>query len=188
MKRLSPRASRWLLLGWIVTSFLVSGLTNRAALATGWLLALVIFHAGSRSALRRMLLTAAPVTAFFVLASLAFDFFLLHRPPPYPAYAGIFLRATLATFLAFSVLARVDLLGALSPWATPTRLLVITLAQIHALRILVKESRLGLRSRLPRKPSTLDMIRGGGAISASLFSLSARNARDIGDALRSRGF
>ena len=188
MKRLSPRASRWLLLGWFVTSFAVSGITYRPALVGCWLLSLVIFHTGSRSALRRTLLSAAPVTAFFVLASLAFDLLLLRRPPPYPAYAGIFLRATLATYLAFSVITRADLLGALSPWATPTRLLVITLAQIHALRIVVKESRLGLRSRLPRKPSTLDMIRSGGAISTSLFSLSARNARDIGDAMRSRGF
>jgi cobalt/nickel transport system permease protein len=188
MKRLGPRASRRLLLAWVLGSFLLSAVTQLPALLVGWGVALLVFRRGARAVLRRTLLTAATLTACFVLASLAFDLLLLRRPPPFQAYAGIFLRATLATFLAFAVIARVDLLGALSPWPTPTRLLVITLAQIHALRTLVKESRLGLRSRMPRKPGTRDVLQSGGAVSAAMFSLAERNGREISEAMRSRGF
>ena len=90
--------------------------------------------------------------------------------------------------MTFGVLARVDLFRALEHWPTLTRLLVVTLAQIHALRLLATESRLGLRSRMPRKPGTVDVLRGAGGVTGALFSLSMRNARDISDAMRSRGF
>ena len=98
------------------------------------------------------------------------------------------LRATLVAFVTFSVLSRVDLLRATAPFPTLSRLLVLSLAQIHALRLLATESAQGLRSRLPRRPRTRDAVRGSGAITVALLSLSARNARDVGDALRSRGF
>ncbi|HSN92572.1 MAG TPA: hypothetical protein VLS93_15180, partial [Anaeromyxobacteraceae bacterium] len=62
------------------------------------------------------------------------------------------------------------------------------LAQIHALRLLATESLLGLRSRLPRRPRTLDVVRGAGGITGAVVALAARNARDISDAMRSRGF
>ena len=64
----------------------------------------------------------------------------------------------------------------------------MTLAQIHALRLLATESRQGLRSRMPRRPGLLELLRGVSGITAALFTLSARNARDISDAMRSRGF
>jgi cobalt/nickel transport system permease protein len=98
------------------------------------------------------------------------------------------LRAAVIAFATFSVLARVDLLGALAPFPTATRLLVLTLAQIHALRLLATESWQGLRSRLLRRPGTLDVVRGSGGITAALLTLSIRNARDVSDAMRSRGF
>jgi cobalt/nickel transport system permease protein len=41
---------------------------------------------------------------------------------------------------------------------------------------------------MPRQPGLLDLIRGASGITAALFALSARNARDIADAMRSRGF
>jgi cobalt/nickel transport system permease protein len=69
-----------------------------------------------------------------------------------------------------------------------TRLLVIILGQIHALRLLVTESLLGLRSRLPRKPGALDVVRSAGGVTATLLTLASKNARDISDAMRSRGF
>jgi cobalt/nickel transport system permease protein len=34
----------------------------------------------------------------------------------------------------------------------------------------------------------LDILRGAGGITGALFTLSSRNARDISDAMRSRGF
>jgi len=79
-------------------------------------------------------------------------------------------------------------MGALAPWPTLSRLLVVTLAQIHSLRLLARESWLGLRSRLPRKPSAIDGLRNAGGVTATMLTLSARNARDVSDALRSRGF
>jgi cobalt/nickel transport system permease protein len=64
----------------------------------------------------------------------------------------------------------------------------LALAQIHALRLLATESALGLRSRMPRKPGAVDLVRGAGGITGALFGLATRNARDISDAMRSRGF
>ena len=91
-------------------------------------------------------------------------------------------------FVTFSVLRRVELLRALAPFPTASRLLVLSLAQVHALRLLATESALGLRSRLPSRPRTRDVLRGSGAITVALLTLSTRNARDVGDAMRSRGF
>jgi len=108
-------------------------------------------------------------------------------PPPEP-FAALALRTAVIGFASFSVLDRVDLMRALAPFPTLSRLLVVTLAQIHALRLVATESRQGLASRMPRKPGVLDLVRGAGGITAALFTLSARNARDIADAMRSRGF
>jgi len=133
-------------------------------------------------------LSVVPLTVFLVGASWAYTALLLRQPPPWQAYAALGLRATLIAFLTFAVLAKVDLLGALAPWPTLSRLLVVTLAQIHALRLLARESWLGLQSRLPRKPSARDGLRNAGGVTATMLTLAARNARDITDALRSRGF
>jgi cobalt/nickel transport system permease protein len=109
-------------------------------------------------------------------------------PSPWAALAALNLRAALLSFLAFAVLARVSVLHALEPWPTATRLLVVALAQAHALRLLATDALLGLRSRLPRRPRTGEVIRGAGTITGTLLVLSARNAREVGDALRARGF
>jgi len=82
----------------------------------------------------------------------------------------------------------VRLLRALGPFPVLSRLLVVTLAQIHALRLIVTESKDGLRSRMPRRPGALDVVKSAGGITATLLMLSVRNARDISDAMRSRGF
>ena len=91
-------------------------------------------------------------------------------------------------FLTFSVLDRINLFEALAPFPALSRLLVVTLAQIHALRLLSTESLQGYRSRMPRRPSALELLRGASGITAALFCLSTRNARDVSDAIRSRGF
>jgi cobalt/nickel transport system permease protein len=103
-------------------------------------------------------------------------------------FAGLVLRAGVIGLVTFSILERVDLLRALAPSPALSRLLVVTLAQIHALRLLATESREGLRSRMVRKPGVLDVVRGAGAVTGALVTLSARNAREISDAMRSRGF
>lgn len=188
MNRLKARASRWLILGWLGTSYACSGITHLPTLLGLWLLAVFIFYRQARTAARKTILSAVPITISLILASALWVRLLQNQPLPWPAYAGLALRSTLITFLGFAVLARVNLLDALEPFPMLTRLLVIVLAQIQALRRLITESRLGLTSRLPRKANSKDMVQSGGAITASLFSLSTRNAQDIADALRSRGF
>jgi cobalt/nickel transport system permease protein len=109
------------------------------------------------------------------------------RPDPEP-FAALALRTTTIAFLTFAVLDRADLFRTFEPWPTLTRLLVVTLAQIHALRLLATDSLQGLRSRLVRRPGPRDVVRSAGGVTAAMFTLSARNARDISDAMRSRGF
>jgi cobalt/nickel transport system permease protein len=182
------KRERVLLLVWFVACFAFSAITD-----VRWLLGLLLavgllFWRQAGRAARRTLFSAVPVTLMIIGASWAWTGLVLRQRPDGYAYAALGLRTTLIAFTSFSVLARVDLLAALAPWPTLLRLLVITLGQIHALRLLVTESWLGLRSRLPRRPRALDTLRGAGGISATLFILAHRNARDITDAMRSRGF
>jgi cobalt/nickel transport system permease protein len=135
-----------------------------------------------------VLRSVVPLTVGLSLASWAWLRLVAPRPPELGPFLALGIRTVLVAFLTFAVLERVDLFRALAPWPTATRLLSVTLAQIHALRLLATESLLGLRSRLPRRPRTLDVIRGAGGITGAVFTLSARNARDTSDAMRSRGF
>jgi energy-coupling factor transporter transmembrane protein EcfT len=41
---------------------------------------------------------------------------------------------------------------------------------------------------MARRPGAGDFIRNAGGVTATLLSLSTRNARDAADAMRSRGF
>ncbi len=129
-----------------------------------------------------------PLSLGACAAGLAFDRLAGRPAAGFGPLLALNLRGVLLAFLALAVLARADVLRALAPWPWATRLLVVTLAQVHALRLLVRESRLGLRSRLPRRPRTREVVRGAGAITGTLLVLSGRNARDVADALRARGF
>jgi cobalt/nickel transport system permease protein len=182
-----PRRDRVLLGAWLVAVFAVSAMTAPGTLAASSLLALAVFHRGASQALLRVARSVGPITAGLSLASVLW-LRLLHGTWPAAApFTALALRAALIAFLTFSILARVSLPGALAPWPTLSRLLAVTLAQIHALRLIATESLLGLRSRLVRKPRALDVLRGAGGITATLFTLSMRNARDVSDAMRSRG-
>jgi len=187
MKR-DPRRSRILLLAWVVACFALSAVANLAVLAGAILAVAVLLPRQAPRAAWRALLTATPVTLAFLSFAWAYAHFITHAPPDLHAYAALALRAIALAFGTFAVLGAVDLLGALAPWPTLSRLLVLTLAQIHALRLLARESWLGLQSRLPRKPSARDGLRNAGGVTATLLTLSSRNAREISDALRSRGF
>ncbi len=182
-----PRRSQALLAAWVVAAFAVSATTDLRILGGAWAAALVLLHRGAGRALRRTLLVAAPFGFGLPAISWAWLAWRGGAPPAAP-FLALSARATLVAFLTFSVLARADLLRALAPFPAASRILVVCLAQVHALRMLVAESGLGLRSRLPRRPRTGDVLRGSGAITATLLSLSVRNARDVADALRSRGF
>jgi cobalt/nickel transport system permease protein len=186
--RLDARKSRLVLLAWFVACFVFSALSNLALLAGALACVAILLPRQAPHAARRALVTVVPISLAILLLTLAHAHFVLHTEPDLRAYAALALRASLIAFLTFAVLGRVDLLGALSPWPTLARLLVVALAQIHALRLLALESWFGLKSRLPRKPTALDGLRNAGGVTATLLTLSARNARDIADALRSRGF
>jgi cobalt/nickel transport system permease protein len=183
-----PRSSRALLAGWVAAVFAISAISDLRVLGAAAGAAALVFHRGIGRALKRVLLSVVPVTAGLSLASWAWLRLMTGRAPDPVPFLALGLRTVLIAFVTFAVLARVDLFRALAPWPTLTRLLVMTLAQIHALRLLATESLLGLRSRMPRKPGMLDILRGLGGITGALFTLASRNARDISDAMRSRGF
>jgi len=186
--KLGARGSRILLAGWLVACFVFSALSNLALLAAALVGVAVLFPRQAVRAARRTLLTAVPFTCALLLLTWAHAHWIREVQPDLHAYAALLLRAALIAFTTFVVLGAVDLLAALAPWPTLSRLLVVTLAQIHALRLVARESWLGLQSRLPHKPSALDGLRDAGGVTATLLMLSTRNARDISDALRSRGF
>jgi cobalt/nickel transport system permease protein len=173
---------------WLVAAFAASAISQLPALLVAWAIAMVALRRDALRALRRVAVAILPATAFLSLASALWLRVASGGWPPVAPFAALVLRTTLIGFLTFSVLARVSLPRALAPWPTLSRLLSVTLAQIHALRLLATESFLGLRSRLVRKPRAIDVVRGASGITATLFTLSMRNARDVSDAMRSRGF
>lgn len=183
-----PRADRRLLVIWAVGIFAVSALRDPRALAAAALVALLLFRRGAGRSLRRTVRAVVPVTAGLSLPSMAFLRLTTGAWPPAEPFAALALRAGVIGFATFAVLDRVNLLKALAPYPVLSRLLVVTLAQIHALRLVATESREGLRSRLPRRPGALDLVRNAGGITAVLFALASRNAREISDAMRARGF
>lgn len=188
MPRRDPRLGRALLASWIAASFALSAVTDWRILAGASAVALALFARGAAGHLRRVARLVLPLSAGASLATVLFERFAgAPATGPGPLLA-MNLRAALLAFLAFAVLARVDVLRALGPWPSATRLLVVALAQAHALRLLATDSLLGLRSRLPRRPRAREVIRGAGTITGTLLVLSGRNARDVADALRSRGF
>ncbi|ACL63879.1 conserved hypothetical protein [Anaeromyxobacter dehalogenans 2CP-1] len=183
-----PRRERLLLAGWLAAAFALSAVTDLRTLGLAALAAAVAFRRGLPRALARVARLVLPVT--LGMSALSWAFLRLGAPaaPPIAPFLALTARTLLLAFLAFSVLARVNLLRALAPWPAATRLVVIALAQIHALRLLATESADGLRSRLPRRPGPLDVVRNASGITAALLVLAVRNAREVSDAMRSRGF
>jgi cobalt/nickel transport system permease protein len=177
-----------LLAAWLVAVFAISASRDLRILSAAGLVAAALFWRGWQAAMVRTLRSVVPVTAGLSACSLLWLKLITGEWPPLQPFASMAVRAGVIGFVTFSVLGRVQLLRAVSPFPTLSRLLVVTLAQIHALRLLATESREGLKSRMPRKPGLFDLLRGASGITAALFTLSARNARDISDAMRSRGF
>lgn len=179
---------RAVLAAWLAASFALSALTDWRVLAGASAAALALLARGARRHLARVARIVLPLSLGASAMGWGFDRLAGRPGAGWEALLALNLRAALLAFLALAVLARVSVLRALAPWPWASRLLVVALAQIHALRLLAVESRLGLRSRLVRRPRTGDVVRGAGAITGALLVLSARNARDVADALRARGF
>jgi cobalt/nickel transport system permease protein len=179
---------RLLLAAWLAASFTLSGVTGWRVLAVAGAATLALLARGAGRHLARVARIVLPLSLGASAAGWAFDRLAGRPGAGWEVLLALNLRAALLAFLALAVLARVDVLRALGPWPWASRLLVVALAQIHALRLLAVESRLGLRSRLVRRPRTGELVRGAGAITGTLVVLSSRNARDVADALRARGF
>ncbi|HEX9402347.1 MAG TPA: hypothetical protein VF912_19740 [Anaeromyxobacter sp.] len=188
MRAPDPGRGRALLAGWLAASFALSAVTDWRLLAIALAVALALLPRGAPAHLARVARLVLPLSLGGAAAGVLFERLAGRAGPAWEALLALNLRAVLLAFLALAVLARVNVLAAVAPWPWATRLLVVALAQIHALRLLASESRLGLRSRLARRPRTREVIRGAGAISATLLVLSGRNAREVADALRARGF
>lgn len=186
--RLDPGRSRLLLVAWLAALFAISASRDLRVLSGAGALAALLFWRGLGRNLGRTLRSVVPVTVGLSFLSLVWLRLIGGTWPPLEPFVALAARAALMGLVTFSVLDRVDALRALAPFPTISRLLAVTLAQIHALRLLSTESLQGLRSRMPRRPGPLDLLRGAGGITAALFTLSTRNARDISDAMRSRGF
>lgn len=183
-----PRATRALVAGWLAAVFAISALTDLRTLGAAAVASLLVFRRGLVRNLRRAARSVVPISVGLAGISWAFLWAVRRYRPDVEPFVALALRTTIIAFLTFAVLDRANLFRAFEPWPTATRLLVVTLAQIHALRLLATDSLQGLRSRLLRKPGARDVVRGAGGVTAAMFTLSARNAREISDAMRSRGF
>lgn len=183
-----PRRSQALLAGGLAAAFALSAVTHPAVLAAALALAVLLFRRGLARQARRVARAVLPISLGLAAASAIAARLAGGAWPDLAPHGVLVLRAVTIALVVASVLARADLLRALAPFPTATRLVVLTLAQVHALRLVATESLLGLRSRMPRKPGAVDVLRGAGGITAALLTLSLRNARDVADALRSRGF
>lgn len=183
-----PRRGRALLAGWVLGVFAISAVTDLRVLAAIAAAAMLLFRRSLGPGLRRVARSVVPVAVGLSAASWALLYAVQRRPPALAPFAALALRTAVIAFSTIAVLERVNLLRAFAPWPTATRLLAIALGQIHALRLLAADSLLGLRSRLLVRPRARDVVRGAGGITAALFTLSARNAREVSDAMRSRGF
>jgi cobalt/nickel transport system permease protein len=186
--KLDPSQSRLLLAAWLVAAFALSACRDLRVLSFAGVVTALLFRRGLGRSLGRTFRSVVPVAAGLSLVSFGWLRLVGGSWPPAEPFAALALRASVIGLLTFSVLDRVSLLRALEPFPTISRLLVVTLAQIHALRLLATESREGLRSRLARKPGAIDVVRSAGGITGALFTLSVRNAHEISDAMRSRGF
>jgi cobalt/nickel transport system permease protein len=188
VSRRDPRLDRAALVAWLAVSFALSAATGWRSLVAASALALALFARGAEAHLRRVAFLVLPLGLGASAAAWAFARLADQPTPGWEPFLALNLRAALLAFLALAVLARVNVLRALEAWPWAARLLTLALAQIHALRLLATESRLGLRSRLPRRPRAREVVRGAGTVTGTLLVLSGRNARDVADALRSRGF
>lgn len=186
--RLHPPAGRLLLAGGFAAAFALSAVSDPRALAVAGLAVAALFPRGLARNAGRALRSVLPVAGGLALAGAAWLRISTGSWPSASPFLALVLRATIIALLSCCLLDRVDLLRALAPFPAASRLLVVTLAQIHALRLVATDSLDGLRSRLPRKPGAVDAVRSAGGVTGALFTLSARNAREVSEALRARGF
>lgn len=184
-----PRRSQLLLVAGGAAAFALSAVTDLRALAVASAAALLLFRRGALRELRRVAVLVAPPVA--ILAAGSWGWGRLGLPGGEAAAAAPFLalalRSVLVAFVTFSVLRRADVLRALAPFPLLSRLAVLTLAQVHALRRVASDSALGLRSRMARRPTARDVVANAAGVTAGLLSISVRHARESAEAIRSRG-
>lgn len=106
---------------------------------------------------------------------------------PWPWTLRTNLRALALTSASLTLVHRVPpaRLAALHDGLRPV--VMIALAQIAAVRRLVRDARLALRSRSPRRPGPALLVRHGGATGGALLRKAARDLTLVTRALDSRG-
>ncbi len=102
--------------------------------------------------------------------------------------ALINLRVAALTFSAFWITSRINILSALSFSPTLVYLLTIAYSQIITLRRVLLNSREALRSRTLGPLGFGDLYRHRAGVGAFLFGRGLRDATEITQAMRSRGF
>ena len=98
------------------------------------------------------------------------------------------LRVFLLTYLGFLLTTRVNLFQALAFSPTLSYLLALAYTQIHRLRRTFEDFRLALKSRTLGHLSHRDIYRHRASMGVWLLHKSLHDGREIGLAMRSRGF
>ncbi len=184
-----PRINRHTLrlAGYLAAVLAISAVTDVRTLGALWLAAFLFFARDAPAALRRALILAGPYV-LVVVAAVA-----LSRRQATGAWdfgevgAGVALRCLLLAFVSLATIRRLNLAKALAFSWTLSTLLAVTLSQVFLYRRLIRDFALALRSRTPRRPRTSEALRSSATLTGSCLTLAVHHARDVADALRSRG-
>jgi cobalt/nickel transport system permease protein len=161
---------------WHDLHFLLGGLAVSAVLAGRNALPI-----GRRSLLAVLAFNAVVTLAYLVVSQLHGSFSLHY-------VALINLRVLLLTFLTFLLVARVNLFRALAFSRTLLYLVTLAYSQALTLRRVADDFRMALRSRTLGHLARRDVYRHRAALGQFLLSKSLHDAREIAQAMKSRGF
>lgn len=98
------------------------------------------------------------------------------------------LRVFLLALLTFWMIRHVDLARAAAPWASLQFLIVVALSQIRTLAALLTDYRMAFVSRSPTRPSLRLRFGAAGRQAAAIMEKAERQAEDLNQGMRARGF
>lgn len=152
------------------------------------LLLATVLAAGGRDAPRLLLRAALAAALFSGVVIAAHAILELGRGgEPGPWALRTALRVLTLTTATLIVVERVDPVRLLSRRPALGPVLLITLAQIGAVRRLVRDTRLALLSRSPTRPGAHTWVRHGGATGGALVRRAGREMTVVTRAMTSRG-
>lgn len=177
--------SRVWLAAYVAFVLAVSFVHEPAILAAA--LALALGAAGRRApdVARRALGAVALFAGVVIVAHAALV--LQRGGDPWPWALRTFLRASSMTAAGLTLVRRVDVLSLAALHPLLRTVLAVALAQIATVRRVVRDARLALRSRSPRRPGLRLLTRHGGATAGALLRRTARETTVVTEAMTSRG-